>query len=125
MQHTHTYIHTYIHTCMHACMHACIHTYIHTCIPTYLPTYLPTYIHTYTCVNSPRPPSEGWGGETGRERGVHPVCCLGFVSDWTQPLDIISADSECMCYYLSTKRCLGNPTLGTNLTQRILAMRRL
>ena len=34
---------------------------------------------------------------------VHPVCCLRFVSDWTQPLDILSADSEFMCYYLSTK----------------------
>ena len=54
---------------------------------------------------------------------LHPVCCLRSVSDWTQPLDILSADSELVCYYLSTKGCLGNPTLGTNLGQRILAMR--
>ena len=31
------------------------------------------------------------------------VCCLRLVSDWTQPLDILSADSEFMCYYLSNK----------------------
>ena len=34
---------------------------------------------------------------------LHPVCCLRFVSDWTQPLDILSADSECICYHLSNK----------------------
>ena len=33
-----------------------------------------------------------------------------FVSDWIQPLDILSAGSEFGCYYLSTKGCLGNPT---------------
>ena len=55
---------------------------------------------------------------------VPPVCCLRFLSDWTQPLDVLSADREFMCYYLS-KRCLGNPTLGTNLGQHILAMRTL
>ena len=38
-------------------------------------------------------------------------------------MDILSADSEFVCYYVSTKGCLGNPTLGTNLGQRILAMR--
>ena len=54
---------------------------------------------------------------------LHPVCCLRFGSDWTQPSDILSADSESVCYNLSTKGCLGNPTLGTNLGQRILAMR--
>ena len=42
---------------------------------------------------------------------IHPVCFLRFVSDWTQPLDILSADSEFVCYYLSTKGSLGNPTL--------------
>ena len=52
-----------------------------------------------------------------------PVRCLRFVSDWTQPLDMLSADHELVCSYLSTKRCLGNPTLGTNLGQHILAMR--
>ena len=54
---------------------------------------------------------------------VHPVCCVGFVSDWTQPVDILSADIEFVSYYLSTKGYLGNPTLGTNLGQRMLAMR--
>ena len=29
-----------------------------------------------------------------RKRTIHPVCCLRFVSDWTQPLDILSAGSE-------------------------------
>ena len=58
-----------------------------------------------------------------RRHAVHPVCCLRFVSGWTHPLDILSPDSELVCYYLSTKRCLVNPTLGTNLGQRILAMR--
>ena len=28
---------------------------------------------------------------------------IRFVSDWTQPLDILSADSEMCCSYLSTK----------------------
>ena len=60
---------------------------------------------------------------TQQQKLLHPVCCLRFVSDWTQPLDILSADSECICYYRSNKWCLGNPTLGTNLGQRILAMR--
>ena len=54
---------------------------------------------------------------------LHPVRNPRFVSNWTQPLDVLSADSEFVCYYLSTKRCLGNPTLGTNRGQRILAMR--
>ena len=54
---------------------------------------------------------------------IPPVSCLRFVSDWTQPLDILSTDSEFVCYYLSDKGCLGNPTLGTNLGQRILSMR--
>ena len=56
-------------------------------------------------------------------KGIHPVCCLRFVSDWTQPLDILSTDSEFVCCYLSKQRCLGNPKVGTNLGQRILAMR--
>ena len=30
---------------------------------------------------------------------LHPVCCLRFVSDWTQPLDILLADSELVCYF--------------------------
>ena len=60
---------------------------------------------------------------TARHVILHPICCLRFVSDWTQLLDILSADSEFMCYYLANKGCLGNPTLGTNLGQRILAMR--
>ena len=73
----------------------------------------------------PRPgvqPHEG-GRDLEASRRVHPVCCLRFASDWTQPLDILNADSEFVCYYLSNKRCLGNTTLGTNLGQRILAMR--
>ena len=40
---------------------------------------------------------------------IHPVCRLRFVSDWTRPLDILSADSECVCYLLSTKRVPGQP----------------
>ena len=36
-------------------------------------------------------------------RCIHPVCCLRFVSDWTQALDILSAASEFMCYYLSKR----------------------
>ena len=31
------------------------------------------------------------------------------MSDGTQPLDILSADSECVCYSLSTKRVPGQP----------------
>ena len=34
---------------------------------------------------------------------IYTVCCLRFVSDGTQPLDILSADSEFVCYYLSKK----------------------
>ena len=55
--------------------------------------------------------------------GVHPVRNPRFGSFRTQPLAILSADSEFMCCYLLTKGCLGNPTLGTNLGQQILAMR--
>ena len=38
-----------------------------------------------------------------RKKDMHKICCLRFVSDWTQPLDILSADSELVCYYLSKK----------------------
>ena len=48
-----------------------------------------------------------------------PVCCPRFVFDWTQPLEILSAETEFVCYYPSTKGCLGIPTLGTNLGQHI------
>ena len=27
-----------------------------------------------------------------QKASLHPVCCLRFVSDWTRPLDILSAD---------------------------------
>ena len=96
---------------MYICIYVCVCIYI--------------YIYIYTLLS--------WGGLSmfvgcdlpcffcGQ---LHPVCCLRFVSDWTQPLEFLSADSEFICYYLSTKRCLGNPTLGTNLGQRILAMRK-
>ena len=50
-----------------------------------------------------------------------PVRNPRFGSFRTKPFEILCADSEFMCYYLSTKGCLGNPTLGTNLGQRILA----
>ena len=42
-------------------------------------------------------------------KSLHPVCCLRFVSDRTQPLDILSADREFICYHLSTKRVPGQP----------------
>ena len=62
-------------------------------------------------------------GVDTRAHRLLPVCCLRFVSDWTKPLDILSADNDCICCYLSNKGCLGNPTPGTNLGQHILSMR--
>ena len=35
------------------------------------------------------------------------------MSDWTQPLDILSADSEFVCCHLSTKRVPGQPNPWT------------
>ena len=42
-------------------------------------------------------------------KGIHPVCCLRFLSDRTQPLDILSTDSEFVCYCLSKKKVPGQP----------------
>ena len=83
------------------------------------------YIYIYICVDQRRANQLTTPYCTLRSRTdikIPLACCLRFVSDWTQPLDILNADSEFVCYYLSTKGCLGNPTLGTNLGQRILAM---
>ena len=52
-------------------------------------------------------------------RQVHPVRNPRFASFRTQPLENLSAAVELPV----TKRFLGNPTLGTNLGSRILAMR--
>ena len=60
----------------------CVYTYIHTYM--YMLSLVDMYYQftiIYTCI-------------------VY-VCCLRFVSDWTHPLDILSADSDVFCYYLS------------------------
>ena len=52
---------------------------------------------------------------------VHPLCCLRFVSDWTQPVDIIlSADSELICYYLSNKGAWATQPLEQILDSELL-----
>ena len=55
---------------------------------------------------------------------VHPACCLRFVSDWIGPNPwTFWAQIANLCVITYQKKCLGNPTLGTNLGSRILAMR--
>ena len=54
-----------------------------------------------------------------RPISLHPVRDPRFASFWTQPLENLSAAVKLPI----KKRFLGNPTLGTNLGQRILAMR--
>ena len=125
------YIYIYIYVYMCICICICIYIYIYTHTHIHIHIHIHTYRHTYSYTDtdaaaglkaSSRTPTTS-GSSTRGEHAVHPVCCLRFVSDWTQPLDILSAESEFVCYCLSTKGCLGNPTLGTNLGQRILAMR--
>ena len=69
------------------------------------------YIYIYTCgaTYSRRGPVPTGSPEAFASAGcapaaLHPVCCLRFVSDWTQPLEILSADSKFMCYYLPAKK---------------------
>ena len=102
------YYHYYYYIYIYICIYIYIYMYVCVCIYIYIYIYAPPVSSRYIDIT---------------HYTIPPVCCLRFVSDWTQPLDILSADSEFMCYRLSTKRCLGNPTLGTNLGQRNLAMR--
>ena len=57
--------------------------------------------------------------DTVSYESIHPVRNPRFVSFRTQPLENLSAAVKLPI----KKRFLGNPTLGTNLGQRILAMR--
>ena len=58
-------------------------------------------------------------GPRGPRLAVSPIRVTRFSSLWTQPLENLSAAVKLPI----PKRFLGNPTLGTNLGQRILAMR--
>ena len=51
---------------------------------------------------------------------IHPVCCLRFVSDWTQPLDILSANRESVCYYLSKRGAWATQPLEQILNSEFL-----
>ena len=78
--------------------------YVYIYIHMYMCVYIYIYIHTYIGSRRRR---QGWkplreGGRRNQQGGIQ-VCCLRFVSDWTQPLDILSADSEFVCFYLSKK----------------------
>ena len=87
-----------------------------------------TLIHNHTLTHHAR--TATWSSRTSASRRPprlppleYTVRNPRFGSFRIQSLDILGTDSEFVCYYLSTKGCLGNPTLGTNLGQRILAMR--
>ena len=110
---------------MYMCVYIYIYTYI--CVYTYIYIYIYThtnyiYIYIYVAVE------KGLVAARGHvEREVllsyytilHPIRNPSFASFRTQPLENLSATVKLPI----KKRFLGNPTLGTNLGSRILAMR--
>ena len=101
---------------MYVCMYVCIYIYI------YIHTSHSLYIYIYIYMHER---DSTLCGESALRTSVlsstrlHPVRNPRFASFRTQPLENLSAAVKLPIKYIF----LGNPTLGTNLGQRILAMR--
>ena len=122
------YIYIYIHTYIYIYIYTCIYIYIYILCYMYVSLYSIIIIIIIIIISvirgklgdeariRCRPPGE-LQGEV--QRDLHPIRNPRFASFRTQPLESLERRRQTTYQ----KRFLGNPTLGTNLGQRILAMR--